>query len=367
MVDVRVPFVLPALIGALVAGAAYGERAPLPIPEPARPTAEMVEWARRHVPVGSSEERLQGLLEALSRDPELHLAYDAGFTATAAEVFAAGRFNCLSFAHLFVGLARTLGLDVDYLQVPAQRFVRDGDLILAAGHVTVGYGTGPLRRVLDFGSIAAADLTRAERISDERAVALHWLNLGAQNLVDDELEEAEGKFRRALTLDPRLGAAWTNLGVVRRRQGFPDEAEAMYRRAIEAEGEHLTAYENLFTLLVSQGREDAARDLERLIARRDPRNPFAWLALGDFNLGTGRAREAGRLLRRAYRLAPDDPEVLAARGEAALATGRPRRARRWLERAQRVAPEQDRVVRLARSLERAADLASAEAGRESSS
>lgn len=323
----------------------------LPIPEPALPSPEMLAWMDERVPrVGNDEARLDSLLRALVTDPGLALTYDATFTATAREVFAEGRFNCLSFAHLFLGLARSRGIAVEYFEAPVSRYSRDGDLVLAAGHVTVGYDRGVHRRVVRIGASGREELSRAVPISDRRAHALHWSNLGSQRLLEKDLAGAEELLERALALDGALAAAWTSLGVLRRRQGDVRGAEAMYRRAIEADGRHRTAYQNLFSLFVATGRDDAARELEELLVKHDNHNPFAWLALGEFSLSEGRLDEARRLLRRAYRLAPRDPEILAARGTAALAGGKPSRAARWLRRAERLDPGAKKVERLARSL-----------------
>jgi transglutaminase-like putative cysteine protease len=124
--------VLPGLVLFVVSVEAAAPT-PLPMPEPARLTPEMLVWLDARVPrVGSDDAVLDALLVTLVTDPELALNYDPGFTAPAAEVFAQGRFNCLSFAHLFLGMARTRGIPVEYLQVPPRRFVRDGDLVLAS-------------------------------------------------------------------------------------------------------------------------------------------------------------------------------------------------------------------------------------------
>lgn len=343
---------VPLLPFVLAAAARPDSRAAMP--DLARPTEEMLAWMDARVPrSGSDESRLAVLLRVLTSDSELGLEYDPSFTASAREVFAERRFNCLSFSHLFLGLARSRGIAVDYLEIPATRFFRDGDLVLAAGHVTVGYGRGVQRRILELGTRGEQELVRAEAIPDRRAEALHYANLGAVRLLGKEYAEAEIQLRKALEIDEDLASAWTNLGVLRRRRGDVAGAEAMYRRAIEAEGDRVVALQNLFSLLVATEREDAAREIEGLLVRNDHRNPFAWLAMGEFSLEQGRLEDADSFLRRAYRFAPKDLEVLLARAEVAMAGGHTEKAMRWLRRAERVAPEDPAIARLELALQEA--------------
>ncbi|MCZ7651246.1 MAG: transglutaminase-like domain-containing protein [Thermoanaerobaculia bacterium] len=82
--------------------------------------------AGRFLP-GGDEERLQQLLLALLQRDGRELRYDRDRTSTAIEVWRDGVANCLSFTHLFVALAREIGLPVYYLRVmDAPRYQREG-------------------------------------------------------------------------------------------------------------------------------------------------------------------------------------------------------------------------------------------------
>ncbi|MDX1631607.1 MAG: tetratricopeptide repeat protein [Thermoanaerobaculia bacterium] len=330
---------------ALMAGTAMGSS--LSVPPPARPTPEMVQWARARIPPsGSPTVRLGALVRALQSSSEIDLQYDADSTVTAREVFEEGRFNCLSFSHLFVGLARSLGMEVDYLEVEPLRFGKSGDLVLASGHVTVGFGTGFRRQILEIGSRPKNELIRARVIPDRRAHALHFANLGTEAFLDSRTEEATELLSKALSIEPELASAWTNLGVIRRRDGDLAGAEEAHRRAIEADGDHVAAYHNLFSLLLFQGRESAAREIESLLARSANRNPYAWLSLGEFTLEEDRLEDAQRFLRRAYRLAPREGDVLLARAELELERGELEKARKWLRRAEELTSDRQRLEEL---------------------
>src|SRR5690606_1546435 len=122
------------------------------------------------------------------------------------------------------------------------------------------------------------------RISDARALALHYVNLGAEALMAGDPERAQSILAAAIEADPTASGAWVNLGVALRRGGHPDRAEAAYRHAIAVEPRAVAAYDNLYALLHSHGRRDAAKELIDVVTRRGGANPWLLLALGDASL-----------------------------------------------------------------------------------
>ena len=66
------------------------------------------------------------------------MRYDMSADGTAAEAFASGRANCLSYAHLFVALARYAGLDANYQSLTLRpEWSRHGDRVALRQHVNV--------------------------------------------------------------------------------------------------------------------------------------------------------------------------------------------------------------------------------------
>ena len=300
-------------------------------------TDEMRDWARAQVPEGAAaEDRLDVLLAAMVDPERLHLTYEPGQTATAAEAFAARKANCLAFTSLFVGMARALGTPAFYVAVDdVERFEKDGDLMVISGHVSAGYdaGTGGTLKILDFTPDEQPGYRRVHRLSDLTAIALYHSNRGAELLRAGRLDEAMPWLRKAVEIDPELGGAWVNLGVALRRGGDVQAAEAAYHQALEADPSTVAAYQNLASLLRARGRDQEAEELLALAARLSSRNPFSYLALGDISLAHGRTVEARRFYQRALRLDREDAEAYAALGEAALAAGNPEEARKWLRKA----------------------------------
>ena len=319
---------------------------------PFRANEAMRHWVREQVKTGGEpSSRLEQLLQALLHRDGIELSYQRGFTATAEEVWETNKANCLSFTHLYVGLAREIGLPVYYLRVAdLQSFEKDGDLVVASEHITAAFGPPHRRHVLDFTDRPVAEYRQIEPISDLRAVALHYSNLGANLIRTDQTVEAARMLEVATRLDPELADGWVNLGVAKRRLGLPAEAERYFRQALEVDPTANSAYNNLASLLQRLGRAAEASRVLALTDRQRNRNPFSYLALGDLALREGRLDEAERFFRRALRLDPEQAGALAALGQWALAAGRRDAAERWLKRAEEADPAEPRVSELARSL-----------------
>ena len=313
---------------------------------------EMRQWVREEMNLaGDPQQRLGQLLRAILHRNGNELTYERGYTATAREVWRTNRANCLSFAHLYIGLARESGLRVYYLRVAdLQNFEKDGDLIVASEHITAAYGPPTERRILEFLDQPVKKYHDTERISDLTAIALYYSNLGAQRIRESRFQEAEELLQTAVRLDPELADGWVNLGVSLRRLGRVAEAETSFRRALEANAQLVPAYNNLAALLERDGRTEEARTLLDLSDRRGNRNPFSYLELGDLALREKRLDQAERFYRRALSFDSEQAESLAALGQCALAAGRRREAERWFLRADAADPDNPRTLELARRL-----------------
>jgi Tfp pilus assembly protein PilF len=314
--------------------------------------AEMRIWAHRNVSDQlPTEQRLDRLLAVLLGQEGLDLTYQTGATGTARDVFASHRANCLAFTSLFVGMARELGIDAFYLEVgDIEKFEREGTLVVASDHVTAGFGSGSLLRILEFTPLGKPNYRRLHRISDLTAIALFYSNRGAELLRTNQERESLVWLRQAVAVDPELARGWINLGVALRRSGDPAGAEAAYRKALEADPSAVAAYQNLAMLLFVTGRGPEGDQLMALSGKLDIRNPFNFLSLGDVALSHGRFEEARHFYRKAQHLEGAGAEAEAALGQLALAQGDRRQARRWLRKAAARDGTNERVRRLAAQL-----------------
>ena len=314
---------------------------------------EMKDWLGKRVPrIGSPQSRLATLLYYLLAEENLGLRYAKGYTGTAQEVFESKTANCLSFSHLFVGMARQLGVPVYYLGVKeVEGFEKEGDLVIVSNHVTVGHGPSRDQLILEFDLGPEVDYHNVEPLSDLTAMALYYSNRGAERMRAGELEAAVEALELATRLDPELASAWGNLGVGLRRLERWEDAEEAYRRALEIDPRFTTAYQNLASLLRRQGRDEEARELMVLVEEIGPRNPYAYLNLGDLSLARGRIDAARRLYRKAVHRYGDHADAHAALGLLELRLGNRDEAKRHLQRARKIDPDAERV----RSLERRLD------------
>jgi Flp pilus assembly protein TadD len=323
---------------------------PVPADDVLALTPEMRAWAHAEVPASlPPTERLDLLVRRLQDTDGGALVYDPWFTVGARESFAAQRFNCLSFSHLLVAMARELGLEVYYLEARyRERYDREGDLVLLSGHVTVGWGGGIRHWVVEFGQQSRLDTSRVVRIDDRRALALHHANLGAAALRRGDPRTALGQLATAIAVDPRAGGAWVNLGVALRRRGDLAGAENAYRQAIAVEADLLPGYSNLYSLLRATHRSTAA--LVADIAQLRNRDPWLLLAMGDECMEAHDLGCAERLFRQARAAAPDEAAPAAALAALALSRGDAEKARRWLRRAEQRDPSEPRLVGLRAAL-----------------
>lgn len=316
--------------------------------------AEMKAWLEERVQsTGSPEDRLSALARALLDPDGFHIDYRRNHTGTAQEVFETHLANCLSFTHMFIGMARELDVPVFFLEVrDVENYSREGDLVVISDHIAVGFGPPHDLRIIDFAVDAGDQYRRIRPISDLTAIALFYSNRGAERLRLGDTEDAVLWLHDATLIDPTLAPAWVNLGVALRRSGDREGAAESYRRALQEDSTTTSAYHNLAALLRMDGNEEEAMELMALTDRGDNRNPFSYLALGDLNMRFGRVADAERFYRKAVRLNADNAETFAAMGLYELDVGDRKEARRWLKKARRLDPDETdtRVALLARRL-----------------
>jgi len=318
------------------------------VANPRQLTPEMTVWLEQKVPAGASpSEQVDRLLEELFAAPHgLLTTYDPVSSGSAVDVFDRRIYNCLSFSHLFVGLTRELGIDSYYILVDRTgNYAKEGDLVLATGHVTAGFRRGTEGWVVELAATEGTiDFDRGRPISDRLATALFYANEGAVHILEHEAQSALRSFSTAAAIAPELSDNWLNLGVARRRLGSMRGAEEAYRRAIAVDPRSVSAYFNLYNLLVVLGKRDAAKEVLGLLHDLEIDSPYVFLTLGDASRSAERYDEARRFYRRALRLDAAKTESLAALGLVALDTGHARTAEKWRRRAER-GDERGREIR----------------------
>ncbi|KAF1689041.1 transglutaminase domain-containing protein [Pseudoxanthomonas koreensis] len=259
-------------------------------------------WRRVVAPDRSPDRRLQRLVDFVFGDEGLQLQYDGTMTRTVAEVHRDRRGNCLSFALLFVALAREAGLEAQVQEVgEVLAWYQDQGVIYNSGHVNTGVRTGGQWRVVEVDSNIIATRDRPRGIDDRRAMAHFHNNRGVERMAAGDLAAARALLQAAMAAAPGFVPAWNNYGVLLTREGDWHGAERAYLRALATDPGHTATLSNLVTLYERNAdprRVVYARKLDR-IRKSDPFHQFR-LALqceneGDFDCAINRYRRAIRL------------------------------------------------------------------------
>ncbi|HEY4442857.1 MAG TPA: tetratricopeptide repeat protein [Steroidobacteraceae bacterium] len=130
-------------------------------------------------------------------------------------------------------------------------------------------------------------------------------NLGNAMRVAGRLEDAEGCYRRALSIRPDFAIAHVALGGVVGSRGQLDAAVVNYRRALEIDPDLADAHGNLGSALNDLGQPDAATASFRKALEIAPDVAETHSNLGNVLLQLGRPHEAVAHLRRALEIKPD--------------------------------------------------------------
>ena len=193
-------------------------------------------------------------------------------------------------------------------------------------------------RVVDFNIGDFRTTYKMRRISDLRALAHYYNNIGVERMQKGDAASALAYFRTAAAGNGRrFSPAWTNLGTLYLRNGHPAHAKAAYLQALRENPSDLVAMSNLarlYELLGDRRRADACR--ARVVDHR-MRNPYYRHELAQRAYAAGRWDEAVGHLRYAIRTRPREDRFYSLLGLVYLRKGDQPAARTWLARAAAVA------------------------------
>ena len=308
------------------------------------------------VTAGDQLTKLHQLSRAVIENPAFRIEYDDA-TRTASETFETLHGNCLSFTNLFVALAREAGLEIAYqeVEVPPTWTVQ-GDAFVVSRHVNaVATIHGDPSYVVDFNMPMFRAAYPRQSISDARAAAHYYSNLGVERLAAGAFAESHAYFRKALAMDRTLPQAWINLGAWHRRSGDPVRAEASYLEALRLSPRDAVAMGNLAGLHAHAGRDELAAWYRKRISQYRLRNPYYRYELAERALRGGNAPRALRHVREAIRREPDDATFHALQGAIYRQLGRTADARDAFARALAISDDPTHRTAMRRKLELLAD------------
>lgn len=316
---------------------------------------EMLAFIDEHVDREAREsERLGQLLYAVLGSDRFSLDYD-DTTGTASSTFANGSGNCISFTNMFIAMARNLGLDAKYqeVEIPPDWSI-SGSTWLISEHINVLVDVkNALSRVVDFNSYdTIVDVeTQSEVVSDARARAHYFNNIGVERMLADEVGLAYANLQHSVQEDPTFASTWVNLGILHRREGYENYAEAAYLEALRHDRDNLMAMSNLADLYQQQGKEEEAKRYLSKVREHRMGNPFYRFRLANIAFNDGDYKSAIKNLKYAIRQKNDEDRFYYLLSLSYLMAGDKPEAQRWMQEAQEVARATKDKKRYSRKLE----------------
>lgn len=287
---------------------------------------------------GSQHEKLAQLVMAVIGQDRFLLAYDDS-TSTASDTFRNRRGNCISFTNMFISMARHLGLDASYqeVEIPAD-WSMEGQTYLFSQHINVlvALRKSP-DRVVDFNTYSFRTPNDSLVISDQRARAHYFNNLGVEYMLADNTPLAYVNFRQSLREDKTFGSAWINLGVLHRKEGFVTYAEAAYLEAMEHNGTKLMSMSNLANLYMQEGKIEPAEYYLARVQTHRMNNPYYRYQLANTAFVDGDYDAAIENLKFATRKRKDEDRFFYLLSLSYLMKGEKSTAEEWMIKAEEAA------------------------------
>ena len=296
--------------------------------------------------------RLYDLVYKVFSPDFLNLEYDGSKTKTAIETFQTRNGNCLSFTTMFVAMARYLGIDASFQQVSnIPTWNKHGEMVVLNRHMNARVFIHGRQFNIDFNPWEDRKEIHKEVISDTRAFAQYYNNIGAEAFSAGEVERAMAFFRKAVSVDPELSFAWSNLGVAYKHAGRIKESEQAYLSALEFNKREYTAMNNLARLYKDMGRNREARHLLRKVEDFRDRNPYYHFKMGEQAYIEGEYREAIRSFKKAIQRKATDHEFYFALARTYAKLGDQGKVAYYIKKAKEFAPDSFNKDRYSQKLE----------------
>ena len=197
--------------------------------------------------------QLSYLIRALNELNIYNLKYQDGATFTASELLVEGKGNCISLAHLLIGIARHFEFDANYVYIVNNPTFSILDNTISVNyHVMVGIDQGPDYHFYDFQPGLTKSYMNLYSVNDLVGIALHYNNLGAQALQYKNLEKADIYLGIAHKLAPSNPEILSNYGILSLRHNELSKARTYFQKAIEIDDTCYPAWHNLLFITLKQ-------------------------------------------------------------------------------------------------------------------
>lgn len=304
-------------------------------------------------PAGSEARRRDAVLDFIFGWVDLEYALTPTHTAT--ETFGTATGNCLSFVNLFVAVGRERRLNPFFVEVEDyQRWNYQDGVVVSRGHIVAGMYVDGEMATYDFLPYRPKSYRDFRPITDLAATGHYYNNLGAEALMNGDLDSAERWLEIAVRLTPDFDKAINNHAIVALRRNRLDDAVRFLEEGLELHPDNVPLLTNLVRAYQLQARHDRAAEVLDILEDLNRASPFFYVYRGDAALAAGDTVTALDYMRQALRADPEIPEVHVGLIRVYLATGRMAEARHHVERALRLDATHEEARKYAALIEREA-------------
>jgi Tfp pilus assembly protein PilF len=290
--------------------------------------------------MGTPEERLKRLFRFLNDRMFVGFQYASNRSLTARDAYRQRSGDCVAYTHLFVSLARHLGVPVYFVYVrEVEGHYERGGAHYLSSHVAIGYGHGPMAMVMDLAKQAPDwSLSLYNAIDDGTALALYQNNLAVDAMMAGELDRAEHALRFWRARRPNAVELHNNLGVLLNRRGRYAEALAVLEEGIASFPKYLPLYTNAIVAARAAGQQKVAIALVRRSQAVGDEDPLLLLVSAMSLYQEGDSTGAAERLERAGEMLPESAVIAAWLARVYLGAGRKQEGERAFERVRKLEP-----------------------------
>ncbi len=266
-----------------------------------------------HVAVYDSPIQRLNKLHAMLFSPEqLHIQYDSNKTSTALDTFYSKKGNCLSLANLFIASARYVRLKAKYQLVNvAPQWKPQDDYFEVPGHINVIVEFLGQDATIEFNGtfyeLAQHRKLSKRIITDQRASAEFYNNLGVAKLNQSLHSEAIAYFQHSINIDINADYTWSNLGVAYKLSGKFKQAEKSYKQALKINPKNNSVVRNIHLLYKSLKDTKKAKRYAKKAEKHARKNPYYLNRLAQHAIQNDKYKSAKRLAKQAIKILNTEP------------------------------------------------------------
>ncbi|MBK1880298.1 transglutaminase-like domain-containing protein [Pelagicoccus mobilis] len=250
--------------------------------------------------------KMQRILDGLYASEE-GFTYSPEETLTASDAFEQRRGNCVSFAMLFVALAREVGLDARFNQIDySPVWEKMGNIFVETSHINAIVFVGGSQYVIE-GMPEYAEVASRNRnpIPDARVFSHYYNNSGLIALSQNDKEQARELIDTAISIDSSNGIAWQNLGLYNFQNGNQEAGEKALVEAAKRDDRSSSVCYILSQYYTKVGDDSNADKYAKLGSKRSKKNPFFQYHKSQEALFAGDLKKSIKHMEKALKLLPN--------------------------------------------------------------